>query len=58
MTQDQQRAQENVHCEEPFGAPRQLLQHHLDIADQWPDKQADAMELIVKNLHGTMHVDG
>jgi hypothetical protein len=38
------------------GAPIQLLQHHLDIADQWLD-EADAMELTVENLYGTMHMD-
>ena len=38
------------------GAPIQLLQHHLDIADQWLD-EADAMELTVENLYGTMNMD-
>jgi hypothetical protein len=38
------------------GAPKQLLQHHLDIADQWLD-EVDAMELTVENLYGTMHMD-
>jgi hypothetical protein len=38
------------------GAPIQLLQHHLDIADQWLD-EADSMELTVENLDGTMNMD-
>jgi hypothetical protein len=38
------------------GAPIQLLQHHLDIADQWLD-EADAMEVTVENLYGTMNMD-
>jgi hypothetical protein len=38
------------------GAPIQLLQYHLDIADQWLD-EADAIELTVENLYGTMNMD-
>jgi hypothetical protein len=38
------------------GSPIQLLQHHLDIADEWLD-EADAMELTVENLYGTMNMD-